>query len=66
MRMLSITEVMARTGLGRTTVWRWEKEGRFPKRRQLGPNRVGYLQEEIDEWIAARPLADQEPAEVAS
>jgi prophage regulatory protein len=47
------------TGLSRTTRWRLEKLGRFPKRRQLGDNSVGWLQSELDEWLASRPIVDR-------
>jgi prophage regulatory protein len=30
---------------------RLEDAGKFPKRLQLGPNRVGWLESEIIEWI---------------
>ena len=30
---------------------RLEKEGKFPKRLQLGPNRVGWLESEVIAWI---------------
>jgi prophage regulatory protein len=45
---------------GRTTVWRWEKEGKFPRRRRLGGRSVAWLNSEIMEWIATRPQADAE------
>lgn len=35
-------------------LWRLEKAGRFPRRMKLGPNSVGWLESEIDEWIASR------------
>ena len=35
-------------------ILRLEKEGKFPKRIQLGPNRVGWLDSEIDQWIEER------------
>lgn len=35
-------------------IWRLEKEGKFPKRLKLGPNRVGWLLSEVDDWIRAR------------
>jgi prophage regulatory protein len=35
-------------------IQRLEKAGKFPKRIQLGPNRVGWLATEIDAWVAAR------------
>ena len=37
----------------RTQLWRKEREGTFPKRVQLGGNRVGYVESEIDAWIDA-------------
>ncbi len=30
---------------------RLEKAGQFPKRVQLGPNRVGWVEEEVMEWL---------------
>ena len=35
-------------------ILRMEKQGRFPRRVQLGPNRVAWLLAEIETWIAAR------------
>lgn len=31
---------------------RLEKAGQFPKRVRLGPNRVGWLDQEVQEWLA--------------
>ena len=42
------------TGLSRTTWWRLERKGLAPKRRQISPNGVGWLQSEIVAWIASR------------
>ena len=47
----------------RGTLWRWEQAGAFPLRRRFGPNTVGYLESEIDQWIEGRPLV-VDPAEV--
>ena len=46
--------VKALTGLSRTTVWRLEKAGQFPKRRSLGAKSVGWLQSELTKWIETR------------
>lgn len=54
-RLIRTAEVLARTGLSRTTIWRLERAGLFPARRRLGPNSVGWLESEIDEWVAGRP-----------
>lgn len=46
------------TGLSRSTIFRSEREGKFPKRRQLGKKSVGWLSDEIDAWLAARPIVE--------
>ena len=45
----------------RVQIDRLEKAGQFPKRVQIGPGRVGWLQSEIDEWIAAKAAARVRP-----
>ena len=59
-RFLRQHEVIARTGLGRTTVWRKERDGTFPKRRRITGSTVGWLESEIEEWIEGRPVVDAE------
>ena len=61
-RMLRLPKVVERTGLSQTTLWRRERAGEFPKRRRLGPNAVGWMESEVDEWLEALPVADEEPA----
>ena len=38
---------------------RLEKAGSFPKRVQLGPNRVGWVEDEVLDWLQKR-LDDRE------
>jgi prophage regulatory protein len=47
-------EVAKISGLSRTTRWRLEREGKFPKRRQISSNTVGWLSSEISAWVAER------------
>lgn len=54
-KILRYAEVLRRTGLSRTTIWRKIRAGDFPAPIQLGPNSVGWLDEEIDTWVANRP-----------
>jgi prophage regulatory protein len=56
-RLLRTPEVQARVGLGRTTIWRLERAGDFPRRRQIGVGTTGWLESEVNEWIRARPVA---------
>ena len=43
------------TGLSHVTWWRMEKRGEAPKRRQISPNRVAWLESEILDWMQSRP-----------
>jgi len=52
-------EVKETTGLSRTTVWRLERAGGFPKRRQLGGNCVAWLESEVRGWMETRPFAER-------
>ena len=51
------------TGTSRTTRWRLERAGRFPRRIQISPGGVGWLVSELQEWIRER--RDNRQAEVA-
>ena len=53
-RFLRLREGLQRTGLGRSTVYRWMDEGRFPKSVRLGGRSVGWIEHEIDEWLQDR------------
>ncbi len=47
--------VEERTGKSRVQLWRDIKAGRFPSPLELGPNSVGWYEDEVDEWLASRP-----------
>ncbi len=53
-RLLRLPEVQHRVGLGRSTIYRWMTEGRFPKPVQLGGFVVAWPEDEIERWISAR------------
>jgi prophage regulatory protein len=53
-RLIRLPEVQHRVGLGRSTIYRWMSEGKFPKPVQLGGYAVAWMEDEIAEWIAAR------------
>jgi prophage regulatory protein len=49
----------------RMHVNRLEKAGRFPKRVQLGPNSVAWLEDELIAWQTERIAAREAPPEAA-
>jgi len=50
-QILAEPEVQRLTNLSRTTRWRLEREGKFPRRLRLSGNRVGWRADEIQAWI---------------
>ena len=55
-RFLRVKDVVARTGLSEMTLWRRQKDGTFPRRVRLGPNAVGWPEDEIEAWCNERVL----------
>ncbi len=49
-------------GGGRVKVWRDVRDGLFPAPIVLGPNSVGWYEDEIDLWLASRPRVSYAPA----
>ena len=47
-------QVETRTGLSRSTIYQYIKDGTFPKPVPLGPRAVGWLESDVTDWIAAR------------
>jgi len=47
-------QVQMRTGLSRSTIYQYIKDGVFPKPVPLGPRAVGWLESDVSEWIAGR------------
>ena len=56
-RLLRSRAVTSMTGLSRMTIYRLEAQGHFPKRIKLGEKAIAWRQDEIDDWIQARPIA---------
>ncbi|MCY4399817.1 MAG: AlpA family transcriptional regulator [Gemmatimonadetes bacterium] len=53
-RFLRLPEVIARTGLSRSTIYLRLDQGRFPSPVSLGGRAVGWIESEIDEWMRNR------------
>jgi prophage regulatory protein len=52
--ILRLAQVISRTGLSRSTIYQRIYEDDFPRQINLGANSVGWVEAEIDEWIATR------------
>ena len=50
-RILRLPEVMARTGLSRSTIYLRISQDNFPKPVNLGARAVGWVEAEIQEWL---------------
>ncbi|MEZ0246103.1 MAG: helix-turn-helix transcriptional regulator [Methylophilaceae bacterium] len=59
--VLRLPAVLAKTSLSRSTIYRLESEGRFPKRVRLGENSTGWYEHELDEYLANRPRVSDTP-----
>ena len=58
-RLLRLPQVMQQTGLRKTTLYELQKEGSFPMRIQVTSNSVGWIEEEVNAWIAGRVAASK-------
>lgn len=56
LKILRNSEVCQKTGLSPSTVWRYTGAGSFPPPIQLGLNRVGWIECEVDAWIEQKAL----------
>lgn len=52
-QILRLPDVMKRVGLCRASIYQHIAEGSFPKQISLGARAVGWLEHEIDAWLAA-------------
>lgn len=55
--ILRLPEVMARTGLRKSSIYNAIKAGQFPSHVALGLRAVGWRSSEIDAWIQSRASA---------
>lgn len=51
---IRINDVMKKTGLGKSTIWLWVKEGKLPKPIKLSPRITVWKEDSINAWINER------------
>lgn len=58
-QILKMPEVIRSTGLARSTIYKLISENRFPKQIKLTSFSSGWLQSEVEAWIADRIAASR-------
>ncbi len=58
-RLLRLPQVIDRTGIKKTKLYELQKEGLFPMRIRITAHAVGWIEEEVDTWIADRVTASR-------
>ena len=61
-RFLRLPEVMARTGMSRSTIYVRLEQGCLPRPVSLGSRAVGWIEAEVDEWMRQRILESRSNA----
>lgn len=54
--VIRISEVITQTGLPRSSLYAQVRRGDFPRPIKLGTRAVGWRVEDIEAWIADRPI----------
>ena len=54
LKLLRFEAVQERIGLSRSTIWRLERRGQFPKHRRISANAVAWVEDELVAWIRAK------------
>jgi prophage regulatory protein len=57
MKFLRLKKVTEKTGLSRSTIYRLEAAGNFPKRVRLSLGAVAWHESQVDVWMAERANA---------
>ena len=52
--ILRLTQVIERTGLKKTKIYELQSEGEFPMRVKITAHAVGWIEHEVQAWLAGR------------
>ena len=55
-----LPEVLRQTGLSRSTIYEMISRGEFPRQVKLGRRAVGWIANDVDEWIHSKVVCQQE------
>ncbi|RZQ02769.1 AlpA family transcriptional regulator [Vibrio vulnificus] len=51
MKVIRLKEVMALTGLSKSSIYRFSESNDFPKSVPLGARSVGWIESEVNQWL---------------
>jgi prophage regulatory protein len=54
LKLLRFPAVRERTGLCRSTIWRLERRGAFPRHHRISANAVAWIEYDIATWIRSK------------
>lgn len=54
MRFIKLSEVMCKTSLSRSSIYRLMAEGAFPRSIPLSERSVAWLESEVEDWLLER------------
>ena len=54
LRFIRLKEVMALTALGRSSIYKFMGENKFPQSVSLGDRAVAWVESEVEEWMHER------------
>jgi len=63
--LIRLPEVKARTGLSRSSIYQFIRDGMFPSPVKLSPRAVAWVSSEIQAWLEARIAASRKPVVLA-
>ena len=58
----SVSDAVKRVGISRSTAWRLQRRGDFPKPYVVSPGRVAYRESEVEAWKASRGHSGARPS----
>lgn len=51
LKLIRLSEVIRKTGFGKTWIYKLISAGKFPKQIKIGDRAVAFIESEVDEWI---------------
>lgn len=66
MKFLKMSEVIARVGLNKATIYRMMKAGEFPRSIQISEIRVAWVESEVIDWMERKIAAARDTQQLAA